>query len=180
MIPTPYNFEPALTDAEYAKLGVLALRWSHIEHILGNCLKVILRLTDDEAVIVVFTLSADQRAEKIHQLSKLSELPAPAQKAFDELRPILKGIQYVRNNVVHSIAGEYEGDDFVFHLRSKKRSLTKAQVFSTEELTNYAAHLVIAFRYGLGFKDGAPPTEYACPTRPEMPEFLRSSIHFKP
>ncbi|WP_211434868.1 hypothetical protein, partial [Bradyrhizobium diazoefficiens] len=45
MIPTPYNFEPALTDAEYAKLGVLALRWSHIEHILGNCLKVILRLT---------------------------------------------------------------------------------------------------------------------------------------
>ncbi|MHC2278246.1 hypothetical protein ACVME8_004857 [Bradyrhizobium diazoefficiens] len=92
MIPTPYNFEPALTDAEYAKLGVLALRWSHIEHILGNCLKVILRLTDDEAVIVVFTLSADQRAEKIHQLSKLSELPAPAQKAFDELRPIPKGI----------------------------------------------------------------------------------------
>src|SRR5438105_2808852 len=110
MIPSPYNFEPALTDAEYAKLGVLALRWSHIEHILGNCLKVILRLTDDEAVIVVFSLSADQRAEKIHQLSKLSELPAPAKKAFEELRPILKGIQYVRNNVVHSIAGEYEGD----------------------------------------------------------------------
>jgi hypothetical protein len=31
MIPSPYNFEPALTDLEYAKLGVLALRWSHIE-----------------------------------------------------------------------------------------------------------------------------------------------------
>ncbi|MBR0993966.1 hypothetical protein JQ580_24905 [Bradyrhizobium japonicum] len=63
MIPSPYNFEPALSDQEYAKLGILALRWSHIEHILGNCLKVILRLTDEEAVIVVFSLSADQRAE---------------------------------------------------------------------------------------------------------------------
>lgn len=178
MIPSPYNFELALSDHEYAKLGVLALRWSHIEHILGNCLKVILRLTDEEAVIVVFTLSADQRAERIYQLSKLVALPEPAQKAFKELRPVLKGIQYVRNNVVHSIAGDCEGDEFVFHLRSKKRSLTKSQVFSTEEITNYAAHLVLALRYGLGFKDGQPPTDYLVPERPDIPDFLKAIIHF--
>jgi len=179
MIPSPYNFEPALTDQEYAKLGVLTLRWSHIEHILGNCLKVILRLTDEEAVIMVFSLGADQRAERINQLAKLVPLPEHAQRAFDELRPILKGIQYVRNNVVHSIVGADDSDGHVFHLRSKQRSLTKAQVFSTEELTNYAGHLVIALRYGLGFKDGVPPTEYSFPERPEIPEFLRSVVQFK-
>src|ERR1700730_11196197 len=110
MIPSPYNFEPALTDLEYAKLGVLALRWSHIEHILGNCLKVLLRLTDEEEIIMVFTLSADQRAEKIKQLSELHPLAQPAQRAFKERRPVLKAIQYVRNNVVHSIVGEDETD----------------------------------------------------------------------
>ena len=56
MIPSPYRFEPTFTDAEYAKLGVLALRWSHIEHILGNCLKVLLRLTDEEAIVIVFPM----------------------------------------------------------------------------------------------------------------------------
>jgi hypothetical protein len=179
MIPSPYNFEPALTDQEYAKLGVLALRWSHIEHILGNCLKVLLRLTDEEAIIIVFPLSADQRAEKIKQLAELNPLPEHAQKAFDKLRPVLKGIQYVRNNVVHSIVGEDETDGHVFHLRSKKRSLTKAEVFGSEEITNYAGHLVIALRYGLGFKDGLPPTEYTLPDRPAIPEFLESVVHFK-
>jgi hypothetical protein len=179
MIPSPYNFEPALTDLEYAKLGVLALRWSHIEHILGNCLKVLLRSTDEEAIIMVFPLSADQRAEKIKQLSELQPLPEHAQRAFEELRPVLKDIQYVRNNVVHSIVGEDETDGHVFHLRSKNRSLTKAQVFGTEELTNYAGHLVIALRYGLGFKDGNPPMEYTCPARPEIPDFLKTIIHFK-
>lgn len=80
--------------------------------------------------------------------------------------------------MVHSVAGPNGDNGYVFHLRSKNRSLTIDQVFSTEELTNYASHLVIALRYGLGFKDGAPP-EYVCPDRPEIPDFLKTIIHFK-
>ena len=101
-----------------------------------------------------------------------------AQKAFDELRPVLKGIQYVRNNVVHSIVGEDEPMATYSTSGRKKRSLTKAEVFSAEEITNYAGHLVIALRYGLGFKDGLPPTEYTCPDRPVIPDFLKSVVHF--
>lgn len=128
---------------------------------------------------MVFSLSADQRAERIKQLSEISPLPEYAAEAFEELRPVLKGIQYVRNNVVHSIVGQDDSDGHVFHLRSKKRSLTKAQVFSTEELINYAGHLVLALRYGLGFKDGSPPTQYEYPERPQIPDFLKQIIHFK-
>jgi hypothetical protein len=178
MIPSPYRFEPTFTDAEYAKLGVLALRWSHIEHIIGNCLKVLLRLTDEEAIVIVFPMSGEQRITKIHELSKLAPLPEKARIAFDELRAVMKGIQYVRNTVIHAICGDDEEQGQVFHLRSKKRSIAKAEVFSVEELTNYAGHLVLALRYALGFKDNAPP-DYTIPARPPVPDFLRSIIQFK-
>jgi hypothetical protein len=61
MLETPFRFEPSLTPGEFQKLGQLTLRWSHIEHIIGNCLKVMLRLSDDEAVIMVFRLSLEER-----------------------------------------------------------------------------------------------------------------------
>jgi hypothetical protein len=64
----------------------------------------------------------------------------------------------------------------VFHLRSKKRTLTKAQIFSAEELTNYAAHAVYSLRYALGSKELSPGERYALPDRPEIPEFLRGLI----
>lgn len=174
MIPSPYRFEPDFSDREYAKIGVLALRWSHIEHILGNCLRVMLRLSEDEAVVMVFPLSGDQRVSRIAELTKLKPLPDSARIAFEELRPVLKGLQYVRNTVVHAIVSD-EGD---FHLRSKRRSLAKSEVFAVEELTNYASHLVLAFRFGLGFKDDAP-MDYTCPPRPDIPTFLQSIVQFK-
>jgi hypothetical protein len=176
MIPSPYNFEPKLSDQDLAKIGILALRWSHIDHILGNCLKVLLRLTDEEAVVMVFPLSLEHRLTRIKELSEINPLLAKAPSAFDELAPIMRGLQVVRNNVIHSIVSEKDGKH-VFHLRSKMRSFTKAEIFSTEELTNYAAHCVLALRYALGFKDGAPH-DYALPDRPEIPEFLRTMIQF--
>jgi hypothetical protein len=176
MIPSPYRFEPDFTDMEFAKLGVLAMRWAHIEHILGNCLKTILRLSEEEAVVIVFPMSGDQRISRIAELAKINPLSDLARAPFEELRPVMRGLQYVRNNVIHSIALEDDNEGHVFHLRSKMRSLTKAQVFSTEELTNYAGHLVIAFRYALGWGPGA--LSYTCPDRPEIPEFLKSIIAF--
>lgn len=177
MIPSPYRFEPDFTDQEYAKLGVLTLRWSHIEHVLGNCLKVLLRLSDEEAVTMVFPLSGAERVSRIAELSKTHHIPEKGLRAFEELKAVLVGLRYVRNNVVHSIVMEDEKEGHVFHLRSKMRSLTKEQVFSVEELTNYAAHLVIAFRYSLGFKGDAH--DYSCPERPPIPDFLKPHINLK-
>ena len=89
----------------------------------------------------------------------------------------MKGITYVRNSVVHSIVLEDDNEGHVFHLRSKTRSLTKAEVFSAEEITNYAAHLVLALRLAIGFKDGEVHG-YALPNRPEIPAFLQTVIQF--
>jgi hypothetical protein len=172
MIASPYNFEPLISDQDLAKLGILALRWSHIEHVLANCLKTMLRLSDEEAVVVVFPLGLEQRINRIRELSQINPLIPHAQAAFEELRVVMKGIQYVRNSVVHSIVVADDEEGHVFHLRSKMRTLTKAQVFSIEEWTNYAAHLAQALRYALGFKNQPEPMLYTWPDRPTIPEFL--------
>ena len=177
MIPSPYRFEPLISDQDLSKLGILMLRWSHIEHILGNCLKVMLRITDEEAVVIVFPMTLEQRMNRIDELSKLNPPSDKGAIAFAELKTIMPGIQAVRNNVIHAIVSEHETEGHVFHRRSKMRTMTKAEIFSVEELTNYASHLVLALRYSLGFKEGAPH-DYALPGRPDIPEFLRTMIQF--
>jgi hypothetical protein len=172
MIPSPYRFEPLISDQDLAKLGILAMRWSHIEHVVANCLKVMLRLSDDEAIVMVFPLGIEQRLNRIQEISKISPLIPHAQAAFDELRIVMRGVQYVRNSVVHSIVVEDDKEDHVFHLRSAGRTLTKAQIFSMEEWTNYASHLARALRYALGFKNQPEPVLYEWPERPAIPEFL--------
>jgi hypothetical protein len=174
MISTPYNFEPSLSDQEFMKIGHLSVKWSHLEHIIGNCLKVLLRLDDEEARIVVFPLSLDQRMTRISQLIDLGRASDRSRRLSNELKAILNGIQYVRNNVIHAIV-QNRTEGHTFHLRSKNRTLTKEQVFSTDDLTNYAAHLVFALRFSLGFKDGSTH-DYKLPDRPEIPEFLRLMI----
>jgi hypothetical protein len=118
-----------------------------------------LRLTDDEAVIVVFPLGMHQRLALIRELQKLTSLPTEAAKqAFSELDCVMKGIQMVRNNVIHAVIMDGKTDQ-LFESRSKQRSLTKTQIFETEELTNYAGHAALLLRSELGDKDpiGAPP-----------------------
>ncbi len=141
MIPSPFWFEGKLTPEDYQKLGKLSLRWSHIDHLIANCLKKLLRLTDDEARLVVFPLSTDIRLARMRDLQELNPLPTQAAKqAFDELDRV-----------------------------------TKAQVFETEELTNYAAHAALVLRHELGDKDpaGAPGP---LPARPQIPVFLKKLI----
>jgi len=74
MIETPFLFEEKISDADFQTIGKLALRWAHIEHILGNCLKVLLRLSVDEAVTIVFPMSLDERLQKIKAIAKLNGL----------------------------------------------------------------------------------------------------------
>jgi len=176
MIPTPYNFEPTLSDQEFMKIGHLSVKWSHLEHIVGNCLKVILRLNDEEARIIVFPLSLDQRITRIGELAEIGSLSELSCRHFNELRALLRGIQYVRNNVIHAIVESADGGH-TFHLRSKNRTLTKEQILSVDDITNYTAHVVMALRYSLGFNDGTSH-DYALPGRPDIPEFLRSLIQF--
>jgi hypothetical protein len=175
MIESPFSFEEDLTRDEFEKLGKLGLRWSHIEHILGNCLKTMLRISDDEAQIVVFPLSATQRIDQIKKLAPMSSINDEARAALDEILAVRKAIQYVRNSVVHAILARQADGDHGFHLRSKNRTLSKAQIFASEELTNYLAHAALSFRYALGLK-GDPGQRHPLPARPEIPEFLRAFV----
>jgi hypothetical protein len=77
----------------------------------------------------------------------------------------------VRNDAVHSVLKETD-DGHIFENRGRGRSRTKGEIFSCEDLTNYASTLVLAFRYALGFKEGPKPPR-KLPLRPEIPDFLK-------
>jgi hypothetical protein len=171
MLQTPFHFEPGLSPEDYQTLGTLSLRWSHIDHVIGNCLRVMLRLTEEEAIAIVFPMSLDQRLQKLNELAPLNELNDEAKAALRELAKVMQAIRYVRNSVIHAIVIADDEGGHKFHLRSKQRTLTKEQIFSTDELTNYAAHVVYSLRYALGLKD-IPGARHAMPDRPQVPEFL--------
>ena len=166
MIAVPYRFEPDLSAEEFMKLGQLSIRWSHIEHVLGMCLKRLLRLSDDEAIIMVFPLSLDQRLRRMTELAESTPVDEVALGPLNELKLIMPAIQYVRNNVIHALVTE---GDHEFRLHSKQRTLTKAEVFSAEELTNYAAHVTLALRFALGFEFDSSEHSYTLPDRPVIP-----------
>jgi hypothetical protein len=178
LISAPFNFEPEqLSDLDFQKIGHLSIKWSGLEHITGNCLKAMLRLSDAEAKIVVFSLPQEQRLNRMSEIADLGKISAFAQFYLKEFRAAFKGIQYVRNSVIHAIIAGDDPDSASFYLHSKGRSLPKTQVFSIEELTNYAAHVVFALRFSVGFLDGSS-LPYTLPNRPEIPEFLRSLIQW--
>ncbi len=173
MIPTPFNFEPELSDQDFQKIGHLSIKWSGLEHIIGNCLKVMLRLSDDEARVVVFPMNLEQRLSRMSELSEVRPISEASLKNLNELRAAMRGIQYVRNTLVHAIVEPTDDASHNFRLHSKNRELSKQQIFSIDGLTNYAAHVVYALQFSLGFKDGST-LPYTLPDRPEIPEFLRS------
>jgi len=175
MIEAPFDYESGLSADDFKKIGELSLRWSHTEHVIANCLKVMLRLSDSEAKVVVFPWSMDQRLLRLKELSEVSNMSDEAKAALSELVAVGKAVQYVRNNVVHAIVSKQENGDHVFHLRSKQRSLTKEQVFSCEELTNYFAHAALSLRYALGLK-GTPGQRHTLPPRPTIPKFLQNLV----
>lgn len=173
MLQTPFLYEESLTPEDFQKLGQLALRWSHIDHIVGNCLKVMLGLSDEKAVVMVFSLGQDQRLKKLKQVADIAAPNPDACAALEGLRGVMGYIQQVRNNVIHAIMVEDPDQGQTFHLRSKGRSLTKEQVFSIEELTNYAAHAALSLRYALGLK-GSPGEHHPLPDKPAIPEWLHN------
>jgi hypothetical protein len=61
MIESPFRYEKNFTAKDYEILGKLSLRWSHIDHVLANCLKRLLRLEDDEAQAIVITTGSSSK-----------------------------------------------------------------------------------------------------------------------
>lgn len=172
MIGTPFYFEEQFTAEEFQKVGTLSLRWSHIDHIVGNCLKALLGITDEQARVMIFPLSLDNRLKAIAELSEISNVSEETKDLLGKLGPVMKALQYVRNTVIHAVI---DRDTQGFQLRSRKRSIPKEEVFSTEELTNYAAHLALHLRSAIGEKELPPWYQLTpLPERPAIPEFLRS------
>jgi hypothetical protein len=175
MLEPPFKFDPSLSPEDFQKIGQLAIRWAHIEHIIGHCLRKILRLSHEEAAIAVFPLSFDQRIEKIKSLSELKPLRDEAEDALYELLAFRTAIQTVRTNVLHAWVDSTEDGDHSFFVRSKNRTLTKQQIFSAEEITNYVAHAALALRYGIGLNVD-PALRHPLPDRPAVPAFLQAGL----
>jgi hypothetical protein len=63
-------------------LGLLSLRWALIDHVITNCLKVLMNLGDGEAIDRVFPLYATQKMDEIKQLIKSRNLSAEGDRAY--------------------------------------------------------------------------------------------------
>ncbi|MFK0687966.1 hypothetical protein ACFX5Q_07145 [Mesorhizobium sp. IMUNJ 23033] len=181
MIPTDFlRYENILAPEDFQKIGLLTLRWSLIDHTVGNCLRVLLRLTPAEAVPIVFRLGAAERRERIRELIAINPVSWEADFLFKEFDSVMRAIQPVRNSLVHSILfWTNDRKNTFFHLRSKDKDLTREEVFSTEDLTTYGLIAVSNLRYAVGPKDHDPDEiPPPLPERPEVPEFLRPSLRW--
>jgi hypothetical protein len=90
-------------------------------------------------------------------MNKINTLNTDASQSLIELTKVMKALQFVRNNKIHAIVME---EDHSFELRRDRRSLSKQEVLSTEELTNYAGRIVIFLT--LPLEDRVSPTGSVC------------------
>jgi hypothetical protein len=133
-----------------------------------------MRLSEEEAIVLVFPQTTDRRIQVISALSAVNPLPPDAKQAFEEFVWAWKKIQQIRNLLIHAIVDEpTSSGEVYFHLRSKKKSWRKDDVFSAEELTNFAAHAAQSLRFALGSKE-QPGERRPLPPRPVLPTFLAS------
>jgi hypothetical protein len=169
VLASPFRFDTQLSSEDFEKLGRLAMRWSHIDHMIANCLKRQLGLDDDQARIMIFPLSTEVRLQRMKALGFQS---AKATEVFRELSAVMKGIRTIRNNVAHAV-----WIDGRFMLRSKEdRAFGKEEIFEVEELTNYVGILALTLRNELGEADPEYKPPDPLPERPPIPGFLKRYI----
>jgi hypothetical protein len=173
MIHTPYRFESSFSPEEFQRFGQFAVRWSHIEHTIANCLRVMLNFDPKQASVMIYPLSLDTRMARIGERIKLIPLQPEQMVLFEELKPLIRAMQYLRNTVFHgTLVDLFSSDEPFWHLRSKDRTVTKSQLFGCEELVNYTCHITEAFRLSLGGKGDDREQPYTLPDRPLIPDFL--------
>jgi hypothetical protein len=147
-----YNpFEFSLDEAEYAQIGKLFLTWSHIEHLIANCLKAALNISDDDAIKQVHGKNFEQRM--IHLRKLQHKMNDDAKAAFVALDNSFEYLQVLRNLVAHCILIDDSQDGTLFHLRSKDRTFKKADILESAEFTNYCAMVAMSLRYALGISN---------------------------
>jgi hypothetical protein len=118
-IATPYMFEPELSVEDFAKLGQFMLRWSHMDHTIGNCLRRVLDMTPENATVLIFPLSLDMRIQRLRHFNEITPMSPDAQALFAELQPLVKAMQYIRNSAIHGIVIDMgDGEEPYFELRS--------------------------------------------------------------
>jgi hypothetical protein len=171
MIECPFEYN--LADDELRKLGEMSLTWSHTDHTIGNSLKAALQFNDDEAMALIFPLALDARVRWLRALP--ARMNQAARAALDEFVAVLPALQAVRNVGVHGVTIQDTKEGSLFHLRSKDRTFTKADLFACEEFTNYCARVAFAIRYAL-FHSADSNLAPSWPERPAIPKVLEGFV----
>jgi hypothetical protein len=174
MIPSPFRFEKDLTAEDFQKLGQLILRWSHMEHIVGHCLRLILGLTEEQATALIFPLNLEVRLQRIADQVEQKPLSPPVNAIYREMLGAIKTLQPIRNLIAHGVLlPNVEGEHDQFHSRQKSKRHSKEEIFRCEALINYAAHAALLLRQEFG----DPGAELGpLPQRPAIPAFLQSNF----
>jgi hypothetical protein len=118
-------------------------------------------------------MTFDRRVARIKELVDVTKISDSAQAALDAFSSVSSLIQRIRNGVIHAIVVDDPTLGKILHLRSKGHSYTKAQIFETEETTNYAAHAALSLLYALDTKSYAG-AQHPLPAKPVIPKFLLS------
>lgn len=140
---------------------------------LGNAVKHLLGLSDDEATSVVYPMPLQTRLKWIYKLGPQRAKSQKARDAIVELKAVMEYIQAVRNTVIHGIllGGGISSDPVQFHLRSKERNIPKDDVLAAEKITTYACIISAHLNWSLADPDKIPRDllQAPLPERPELP-----------
>jgi hypothetical protein len=87
----------------------------------------------------------------------------------------MPAVQLIRNNVTHAVLIHDTRGELLFHLSSKDRTLTRTQIFESEELMNYACNVAMSLRFSL---PAAAESGWHRPLleRPTIPDFLHHLV----
>jgi len=166
---SPIEF--VLTPEEMRKLGELSLVWSHTEHVIAKSLKTILKYNDDEAISIIYPMMLHRKLNYITKLS--SQLSDGPRSYFDERKLGVGAVtELVRNTVAHGVLVNDTKEGTLFRSPSKDWVVSKDDVLRSQEISNYALGIAIAFYRSLDPDVPLAPL----PERPKIPKALQEFL----
>lgn len=170
MLAAPIEFEPEISENQYARVGRLIVKWALIDHLIGTCINVQNGTTDEAAQRAVFSETAGRKIAMLEDAMR-TLAPGDARRAFEVLLPLWKGLKEARDNVAHGVATINEDRNVALHHRRKSRDAEIEEILSLEEVTNFVAHAALSLRYALGLKSD-PNLRHSLPAIPPIPDLL--------
>jgi hypothetical protein len=173
-MPSDWSTPPiefVLTPEELSKLGDLSLVWSHTEHVIAKSLKEILRYNDHDAISIIYPMGLQR---KLNYITKLSgQLSDGSRTYFEELRLVVGAInKLIRNTAAHGVLVNDTKEGTLFRSPSKDWVVSKDDVLRSQEISNYALGVAIAFYHSLDPDEPLAPL----PERPKIPKALREFL----